>query len=124
MKLFRSPLFLGLFALVFSLSSIAYAGKGGNAKKKPTPPPVSTVIESISADSLTVSAGPKKKTYKITAQTKFTYNGEYVAVSALKAGMRVNVTPGADDTVAEEVSATEPRPASSTAPSNGKAKGS
>jgi len=122
MKLFRSPLFLGLFALVFSLSSITYAA---GARKKPTPvPSVTTVIESIAADSITVAAGPKKKTYKITAQTRFTFNGEYVAAAVMKAGMRVNVTPGSDETIAEEVSATGPRVSATPAgATTGKGKG-
>ena len=105
MKLFHSPSVLCLFALIFSLSSITYAA---GAKKQPTPPlKVTTVIQSISADSITVATGPKTTTYKITGATRYNYNGERVAPAELKSGMRVNVTPGgSDDKTAEEISAT------------------
>jgi hypothetical protein len=110
MKPFFSPLFLGLFALVFSLSSVTYAG---GAKKKPTPSPkFATVIESLSSDSLTVAVGQKKTTYKITQGTRFIFNGQTVTANDLKPGMRVDVIPGGfDDKDAEEISATGPAPA-------------
>jgi len=113
MKAFFSPLFLGLFALIFSISTITYAA--GTAPKKPTPtpkptprPPAITVIESISPDSITIATGPKKETYKIKKDTKFLFNGQDTTEKDLKAGMRVTVITGLDDKTADEIKANKP----------------
>jgi len=127
MKQFLSPLCLGLLALAFAFPSI---GHGAAPKAPPTPTPkFTTVIKSISADSLTVTSGQKNSiTYKVDKYAKFTLNGQNVKVDELKSGMRVNVTQGGTDgKTATEISATAapkatPAPAAAAAPAKTPAK--
>ena len=91
MKSFITPLLVGVIALAFSCS--AFAG----ATPKPTPPVRHTVIASISADSVTVDTGRSTQTYKIDKHTQLMFDGKTVPMSALKAGMKVTVTPGGFD---------------------------
>ena len=98
MKRFFSPLFLGLLALIFSISSV-YAGGG---KKHP---PRHTVIVSVSAETITVDTGLNKKTYLIGKNTQCITKGNPVSASELKPGMRVVVTPSFDGKSAAIISA-------------------
>jgi len=106
-------LFLGLFALIFSVSTITYAAGAPQKKPAPTPKPTPkplaiTVIESINPDSITIATGPKKETYKIKKDTKFLFNGQDTTAKDLKAGMRVTVITGLDDKTADEIKADKP----------------
>ena len=97
-------LLLSLLALIALLSCPADA----STKPKPTPKPdFHTVIESISADSITVKEPKETKTYKIDRYTEITYNGQPVKTTDLKPGMRVEVSSNTDTTVASRIDASE-----------------
>jgi len=96
-----------LLALALCITPLAEAN---NPIPRATPVRRHTVIESVSADSITVSgADGSTKTYKITSGTEITFKGDTVTVDKLEAGMRVQVTPdAADDSAAGEISASDP----------------
>jgi len=110
MKLFPARLFLGLFALVFTVSSLAFAAPAPAPKKPAGPPPKFTqVIQSVSADSITTSTGKKSATYKIEKITKITLNGATSTANDLKSGMRVEVVPTFDGKSASAIVASDPK---------------
>ncbi len=97
------PVFL---AITLCLPRIAQAG---NVKPRATPVHHHTVIESVSADSITITQADGSKTYKITANTEITFKGDTVTVDQLQAGMRVQVTPdAADEDTAGAITANDP----------------
>jgi hypothetical protein len=99
-----SRLILSLLVAV-CLTRAAQAGP----QPRPTPPHHHTVIESVSADSITIVRAGVEKTYKITSATEIELKGETVTADKLEAGMRVSVTPDAvDDTVAGQITASDP----------------
>lgn len=68
-----------------------------------------TVIESVSADSITITAADGTHSYKITKDTEITFKGQTATADQLQAGMRVTVTPdAADDTAAGMIAANDP----------------
>jgi len=81
------------------------------ASANPPPKPVHhhTVIEAVSADSITITSAAGTKTFKITKSTEITFKNQNVTPDKLEAGMRVNVTPDAvDETVAGQIAANDP----------------
>jgi len=78
----------------------------------PTPKPYiphHTVIESVSADSITITSASGDKTYKITNETEITFKGDTVTADKLEAGMRVQVTPdSSDEGTAGRIEANDP----------------
>ena len=78
----------------------------------PTPRPRvhhHTLIETVSADSITITAGETEKTFKITKDTEVTFKGTTTTADQLQAGMRVSITPDAvDPTIAASVQANDP----------------
>jgi len=95
-----------LLAFALCASPAARAGQ-----PKPRPPRVHhhTVIETVSADSITISESGNDKTYKITKGTEITFKGETTTADKLEAGMRVSITPdGADETAASVIQANDP----------------
>ena len=94
-----------LLALGFCVSPVAQAG----SKPRPTPVHHHVTIESVSADSITVSQPGGAKTYKITPNTEITFKGDNATVDQLQAGMRVQVTPDAvDEGTAGAIAADDP----------------
>ena len=95
-----------LLSVAMQPSAQAYT----KTKPRATPAHHHLVIESISADSITISnGGADSKTYKITKQTEITFKGQATTTDQLKAGMRVQVTPdAADETAAGAISANDP----------------
>jgi len=78
-----------------------------------------TIIESVTSGSITVQTTGEKdaatQTYKILPTTEITFNGQTVTADQLQAGQRVDVTPdGADDSVAGQITASDPPPADPT----------
>ena len=108
MKTIISSLFLGLVALVFCFTTVSHAATPAKPAPKAPAKATATVIQSISGDSITVASGSKQTTYKITTSTSFTLNGDRAAASALKTGMRVSVTSGADSQIASQIDASDP----------------
>jgi len=96
-----------LLALGLCIPPLAQAN---NPIPRATPVHRHTVIESVSADSITVSgADGSTKTYKITSTTEITFKGDTVTADKLEAGMRVSITPdGADETAASVIQANDP----------------
>ena len=92
--------------LALALCVPAFAG---NSKPWVTPGVHHTVIESVSADSITITQADGSHTYKITKDTEITFKGETTTVDQLQAGMRVIVTPdAADEDTAGEIAANDP----------------
>ena len=85
------------------------AGAENRPKPRATPVHHHTLIQSISADSITVSQPGGAKTYKITSNTEITFKGQTTTTDKLQAGMRVTVTPdAADESVAGQIAANDP----------------
>ena len=98
-----------LFALAICMPRLAEAET--KAKPRATPAHHHTVIESVSATSITVSSAAGSKTYKITKDTEITFKGDTTTVDQLQTGMRVQVTPdAADENTAGKISANDPPP--------------
>jgi hypothetical protein len=91
---------LGMFAVPASISA-----KGLHVKPSTKAEHKETVIESISATSISVKHPNETKTYVITKDTGLFCDGKKVDISALSAGMRVSITAGADPKVASIISA-------------------
>jgi hypothetical protein len=96
------------------------AGKGGLNEGKPVTlirerTPLDGTIIDANAASVTVSGAGKtgdidlEQTYKITASTSITVDGEDVSAGALKAGMRANVKLFGDGNVVQWIHARDPR---------------
>lgn len=84
-------------------------------KSKPQPKPaIHTTITSISGNSITVQESKATKTFAITSDTEIDYDGQPVALSSLKSGMRVSVSTGLNENVASRISASEAPPAPKT----------
>jgi hypothetical protein len=97
-----------VIALGLCIPQFAHAGFP-TPRPKRTPSHHHTVIESVSADSITISASGGDKTYKITTNTEITFKGETVTADKLAVGMRVSVTPdAADEESAGQISANDP----------------
>ena len=67
--------------------------EAGTPKVRPTPH--HTVIESVSADSITITNANGNKTYKITPATEIMFKNQLTTVDKLQTGMRVQLTPDA-----------------------------
>ena len=102
----NSRIFLpALFALALCVSP---AARAGNATPKPRIHH-HTVIETVSADSITINQGTADKTFKITKNTEITFRGETTTADQLQAGMRVSVVPDSvDPTIAGQIEASDP----------------
>jgi hypothetical protein len=87
---FALPIFLAL-----TLCTAQFANAG--VKPRATPVHHHVVIESVSADSITIDQPGGSKTFKITKFTEITFKGDTVTADKLEAGMRVQVTPDAAD---------------------------
>jgi hypothetical protein len=95
-----------LLALTLCIPSPA---KAGTSKPRATPVHHHTLIESISATSITISQAGGAKTFKITPNTEITFKNETTTVDKLQAGMRVQVTPdAADPDTAGQIAANDP----------------
>ncbi|HEX4085351.1 MAG TPA: hypothetical protein VHY22_10605 [Chthoniobacteraceae bacterium] len=102
---FLIPLIIASLGLCFFTPSHACAK---DKKPKASATPFHIVIESISADSITIKRPSGDVTFKIGPNTEITYKGDTVTASQLQAGMRVQVTPDdIDPTVAGMISADE-----------------
>ena len=97
-----------LLPAIMALALISPAAWAGN----PTPRPRvhhHTVIESVSADSITVDDPGGAKSYKINKDTEITFQGNDITADQLQVGMRVEVTPDAvDDSLAGVIQADDP----------------
>jgi hypothetical protein len=94
-----------LLALTLCVPPLANAG----SKPRATPVRHHVVIESVSADSITISQPGGSKTFKVTANTEITFKNETVTIDKLQAGMRVQVTPdAADEETAGQIAANDP----------------
>ncbi len=107
MKTSRIPFVLLLGIAFVLISQTAIAGKP-KPKPKPTPHPPNK-ITAISEDSITISDGKVKKTYKINGDTEITYNGETATVNTLTVGLRVDVVVGLDEGVAARIATFDAR---------------
>ncbi len=71
-------------------------------------------IATVDTQAMTITVQPKNstantsKTYKFTAQTKITVNGQPATVSDLKPGLQIRVGTGSHEDTADELSATPP----------------
>ena len=94
-----------LIVAIFPASSF-FAGV-----KKAKPKPMEfhdTVIESVGADSITISQDKLSKNYKLTPFTEITFRGQKVTLADLKSGMSVSVTQGTDVMTAARIAASDP----------------
>jgi hypothetical protein len=100
--------------LITIVSAIVFCGGtalfgASTVKPKATPVHHHTVIQTVSADSITISQAGGDKTFKITKNTEILFKNETTTADKLQAGMRVQVTPdSADPTVAGQISANDP----------------
>jgi len=97
-----------LLALVLCTPQLV---KGQGIKPRATPNRTRhhTVIESVSADSITIDQPGGSKTFKIVSTTEITFKGQSTTADKLEAGMRVQVM--ADDVdpgTAASISANDP----------------
>ena len=97
-----------LLALALCMPPLARAGFP-SPKPRATPVRHHTVIDTVSADSITIDQAGGSKTYAITKFTEITFKGQTTTVDQLQPGMRVTVTPdAADDTSAGQIAADDP----------------
>jgi len=109
-----------IILIVTAITALASLKLYAGGKATPTPfVPHHTLIESISADSITVATINEKKTYKITKFTEFMFQGNEVKIDALTPGMKVSVVAGSDGTSAEVINAS-PAPKEVKAPAKKK----
>lgn len=100
--------------LLFASANLASARNPHFRGHRPPPKPVYTAITAVDPATMSITTAPKNstgttpKTYKYTADTKITLNGNPATVADLKPGMRVRLGLGASDDVAEELSLTKP----------------
>jgi hypothetical protein len=88
MKTRSATLLTALFLCLAMLSPAFGAGK-----RKSTPIPVhETVITSVTASSVVITADKVPKTYAVSPFTEVTLNGQKAALADLKPGMIVSVT--------------------------------
>jgi hypothetical protein len=121
----KSYIVLLTVALAMALvvpATISMAGKAAppppqnqnqNQNRTPTPAPKKTpsphtVIQAITATSITIKEPKGSATYKITDLTEIDFKGEPAKVTDLKPGMSVVVTVGLDPTQADRISADDP----------------
>ncbi len=108
----RSVSILTVVWVFFALASVSHAG----GKKTHLPPPKIpyTGIVSVDATAMTVTVEPKNsnatgtKTYKFTASTSITVNGQPSTVAGLVPGQQIHIGAGASPDVAEEIHVTAP----------------
>lgn len=81
--------------------------QAADSKATPKPTPKHVTIKAISGSEITIDTGATTKEYKLDEHTVYVYQGQRVAQSDIKSGMRVNVTPTFDGKVATMVTATE-----------------
>jgi fibronectin type 3 domain-containing protein len=93
-------------AVAISLPIVVHAAGKTPAKKKETPQ-THVTIQSVDANSITISDGKHTTTYKIVPQTVIEIKGQKATVAELKPGMRASVTGGADQTVADHITASD-----------------
>jgi|SRR5579862_2141845 len=111
MRLKPFPLLGVLLVFAAAVTSNLYAGSKHHSTAKQTPkPPTHSLIVSITATSIRVQEGKESKSFAINSDTEIDYNGQRVTASDLKPGMRVEVTQGMDEGVAERINATEAPP--------------
>lgn len=110
-QIFRSSFnLLAIAAMFLGLTSVAQAG----GKKRPPPKIPYTAIVSVDQTAMTITVGPKNstatgtKTYKFTAKTTITANGQPGTVASLSPGLQVHVGTGMDSAIADTLTVTEP----------------
>ncbi len=110
----RSISILTVVWVFFALASISHAG--GKKSNKPKPKIPYTGIVSVDTTAMTVTVEPKNstatgaKTYKFTAATKITVNGQPGTASGMVPGQQIHIGAGMDPMVAEEIHVTAPPP--------------
>lgn len=88
---------------ISALSPISASAKGkGMQKPKPTPAPEKVnasggKIVTVAGDTIAVEYSKTKQTFKMTAETTITFNGQRVGPGALRPGMHVEVDPSKID---------------------------
>lgn len=92
-----------ILAMMF-VSTVVAGGK----KKAKVPEHHDTVIEKVTADSITIDQEKVTKSFKITQFTEVTLRGRKAVVTDLQPGMRVSVTMGGDASVASRITAGDP----------------
>ena len=86
---------LSLLFVVSALLGMVLVSPAFAASKKKAPPPgqhQTSVIASVTTDSITVTEGEATKTFTITQFTEINVNGQKAAVADLKPGMAVSIT--------------------------------
>lgn len=97
-----------LGAVVVGLSLTLAVNVEAKSKKKKEPPPSQRpVIASVSADSITITADSRTKTYAITRFTEVLVKGQRATLADLQSGMAVTVTMGTDQTKAARINASD-----------------
>ena len=98
------------------LLAMATVGNAAPPKLKPKPKIAYMAISSVDTKAMTITIEPKNstatgtKTYKFTPQTKVTVNGHDGKIDDLTAGLQIRVGTGSDETVADELTASNPPP--------------
>ena len=106
---------LAIVSVFFGLTTVAdAAGMRGSKKRVPPPKIPYTAIISVDQSAMTITVGPKNstatgtKTYKFTAKTRITANGQPGTVASLAPGQQVHIGAGIDPTIADELTVTAP----------------
>ena len=101
-----------LCVLLVSATASVHAGKPRKPKEKSKI--AYMAIASVDKTAMTITVQPQNsaattsKTYKFTPRTKITVNGHDGTLDDLKPGLQICVGAGADENVAEELSASPP----------------
>ncbi len=107
----RSVSILTVVWVFLALASISHAG--GKSRRPPPKIPYTGIV-SVDTTAMTVTVEPKNstatgaKTYKFTAATKITVNGQPSTVAGLVPGQQIHIGAGTDPLVAEEIHVTAP----------------
>jgi hypothetical protein len=94
------------FRIFFLIALLAVSPAFGASKKKTAPVNQTPVIDSVTANSVSITEGRITRTLAITQFTEITVNGVKATAAELKPGMNVNVTLGTDSTKANRINAT------------------
>ena len=99
---------LRLCVLCALFGLVAVAPALAKDKKPKEPQHHTTVISSVSADSITIAEDKVMRTFAITQFTEITVKGQRAKLADLQPGMAVSVTLGTDPTKLSRVSAGDP----------------
>ena len=103
MKMLLLPSYVRAVTLILLTSSPCFARAPGK-----TPKPIvyhDTVISSVDAKSINITADGVPKAYVITARTEITFKGQRALIADLQPGMAVSVTADTNKTEASRVAA-------------------